>query len=422
MFGATAVAVVIAAAVVAVSAIDSCEFAFVESMPEGLEFPPDSPLHPKTHQVWLDLTLGAEKSIDIASFYWTLRDEDVPPGDNSSWMGEQVFSALMNTGLKKEMKIRIAQNKPSRINPAKDTELFVKAGAAEVRTLDFDKILGAGVLHTKFWIVDDMHVYIGSANMDYRALSQVKELGAVIHNCPTLAADLKKVFEVYWTLGENNRLPDSWPSSLETHFNAKTPLPVNLNSSAAQVYISSSPPAFSPAGRADDLESIVAAIDAANEFVYVAVMDFIPQMLYSGPQKGKLWLPLESALRRAAIERGVEVRLMISEWQSTRESVRAFAASLGELGHAFKIQTRKFVVPKLPPNRVVPFSRVNHNKYLVTDQQAFIGTSNWSGDYFVNTAGVGLHVFHRQIILQLKAIFLRDWESQYTHRIYENRR
>lgn len=88
-------------------------------------------------------------------------------------MGEQVFSALLNTGLGGEVKIRIAQNKPSRINPAKDTEDFVEAGAAEVRTLDFDKIMGAGVLHTKFWIVDDLHVYIGSANMDYRALSQV---------------------------------------------------------------------------------------------------------------------------------------------------------------------------------------------------------------------------------------------------------
>ena len=96
-----------------------------------------------------------------------------PAGDKSSRMGEEVYAALLNTGVKGDVKIRIAQNKPSRINPAKDTADFVKAGAAEVRTLDFDKIMGAGVLHTKFWIVDDAHVYIGSANMDYRALSQV---------------------------------------------------------------------------------------------------------------------------------------------------------------------------------------------------------------------------------------------------------
>lgn len=30
-----------------------------------------------------------------------------------------------------------------------------------------------GVLHTKFWVVDQTHFYIGSANMDWRSLTQV---------------------------------------------------------------------------------------------------------------------------------------------------------------------------------------------------------------------------------------------------------
>lgn len=33
--------------------------------------------------------------------------------------------------------------------------------------------LTSGVLHTKFWVVDKKHVYIGSANMDWRSLTQV---------------------------------------------------------------------------------------------------------------------------------------------------------------------------------------------------------------------------------------------------------
>lgn len=33
--------------------------------------------------------------------------------------------------------------------------------------------LTTGVLHTKFWIVDKKHIYIGSANMDWRSLTQV---------------------------------------------------------------------------------------------------------------------------------------------------------------------------------------------------------------------------------------------------------
>lgn len=38
----------------------------------------------------------------------------------------------------------------------------------------------------------------------------------------------------------------------------------------------------------------------------------------------------------------------------------------------------------------IPFGRVNHNKYMVTDRTAYIGTSNWAGDYFIDTAGIGL--------------------------------
>ena len=47
------------------------------------------------------------------------------------------------------------------------------AGLAEVRTLDMTSLLGAGVLHTKFWIVDEQHFYVGSANMDWRSFTQV---------------------------------------------------------------------------------------------------------------------------------------------------------------------------------------------------------------------------------------------------------
>ena len=36
----------------------------------------------------------------------------------------------------------------------------------------------------------------------------------------------------------------------------------------------------------------------------------------------------------------------------------------------------------------MPYTRVNHSKFMVTDGQAFVTTSNWEGDYFISTAGV----------------------------------
>lgn len=35
----------------------------------------------------------------------------------------------------------------------------------------------------------------------------------------------------------------------------------------------------------------------------------------------------------------------------------------------------------------VPYTRVNHAKFLVSEGQGFITTSNWEGDYFLTTAG-----------------------------------
>lgn len=52
---------------------------------------------------------------------------------------------------------------------------------------------------------------------------------------------------------------------------------------------------------------------------------------------------------------------------------------------------------------------------------ASLGTSNWSGDYFLNTAGVGLVISQRapppvrkaELGNQLKEVFSRDWNSEF---------
>ena len=43
---------------------------------------------------------------------------------------------------------------------------------AQVRRVPMGRLTG-GVLHSKFWVVDGRHVYVGSANMDWRSLTQV---------------------------------------------------------------------------------------------------------------------------------------------------------------------------------------------------------------------------------------------------------
>lgn len=51
--------------------------------------------------------------------------------------------------------------------------LFIYIVGVQVRKVPFGRLTG-GVLHSKFWIVDRKHIFLGSANMDWRSLTQVK--------------------------------------------------------------------------------------------------------------------------------------------------------------------------------------------------------------------------------------------------------
>lgn len=93
---------------------------------------------------------------------------------------------------------------------------------------------------------------------------------------------------------------------------------------------------------------------------------------------------------------------------------------------------KRFVVPASPEQNEIPFARVNHNKYMVTDNTAYIGTSNWSGDYFINTAGIGFILedienkinetenikVAESLRKQLQEVFERDWYSVYAKNLF----
>ncbi len=68
---------------------------------------------------------------------------------------------------------------------------------------------------------------------------QVKELGVLGFDCPCLAADLMKIFEVYWFMGvPGAAIPSTWPQKFHTKFNGRRPMTVLLNETKSHVYIS----------------------------------------------------------------------------------------------------------------------------------------------------------------------------------------
>ena len=57
--------------------------------------------------------------------------------------------------------------------PTNDTDTLKKIAGIEVRTLDVHRLVGSGIIHTKLWVVDGEHIYLGSANMDWRSFTEV---------------------------------------------------------------------------------------------------------------------------------------------------------------------------------------------------------------------------------------------------------
>ncbi|EFA85148.1 phospholipase D3 [Heterostelium album PN500] len=362
-----------------------------------------------TYEAWMNLINNAQESIDLGLFYMTLTDGADYPSIYGGYMGMDFYKALINAA-QRGVTIRIVQNLPSASQPANDTTNLANMGVAQVRTINWPSLVGNGILHTKMIVVDKTNAYVGSANFDWRSLAQVKELGVVVENCKTLVEDTKIAFEQYWDAAIMTQLPSKWPSKDKAKFNATHPAQLQLNGEAVSMFLAVSPPQFVSKDRTGDIDALVAAINAANQSVCISVMDYAPSSFYNYPNT--FWPVIDDALRAAAYNRRVQVRVMVSHWNHTNTKIiPQFLHSLAQVNN---IQVRWFQVPDMPVQPQVPYSRVNHAKYMVTEQQSYVGTSNWSQDYFTNTGGLSYNIFNADFTSQLQSIFDRDWNSQYT--------
>lgn len=407
------------------SRTSQCQVLLIESMPQNLSYSTDSPRHASTYFAWNLLLSQANQSISIASFYWSLLAE-TKFNETGAEEGRHIYEQLLEKS--KNVNLTIAQSGPVR----NDTELQqLEAAGAKIYWVNVAKILGRGILHTKLWTVDNKHSYLGSANMDWRSITQVKELGVLFLNCPEFVEDLNKIHTAYCLAA--NEVPTTWPSEVTTRYNHSNPMRVPVNGFPSLVYFTASPVEFNPPGRSYDLEAILKTIQNAKKYIYISVMDYSPEVInYEINSRGEFWPTIDNALREAAITRGVEVRLLISRWRYTFPSMINYLMSLRQLNgvHGARIRVRFFVVPSFTDQqRTIPHARVNHNKYMVTDKTAYIGTSNWSGDYFLYTGGAAFvieedkstqtspeeHLIEGQSIHdQLVDIFHRDWNSEYS--------
>ncbi|GAA6213738.1 phospholipase D4 [Lates japonicus] len=402
------------------SSTNQCSMALVESIPIQMKYKANVTLGIPLEQVWKDLITMATDQVDVVSFYWTLTGEDIKVNSSTDVPGRNILKELGELP-SRNISVRVVTSVPSVRANSTDLKILKQKGV-HVREVNFGR-LTQGVLHSKFWIVDRKHVFIGSANMDWRALTQVKELGVVIYNCSSVAKDLHKIFQSYWVMGQSNSsLPQPWPAKFETDINLDHPLLVEAENVSSSIYLSASPPSFCPPSRTQDLEAILSIISEAQHYVDVSVMEYFPTTRFERPLK--YWPFIDDAIRMAAFERKIKFRMLISCGRDSDPAMLPFLQSLASMDNPhddITIQVKLYIVP-VGNQSDIPYSRVNHNKYMVTDKVAYIGTSNWSGDYFITTAGVGLVISQhapqpewktKALQSQLRAVFDRDWYSEY---------
>lgn len=333
--------------------------------------------------IWAEMFSSAAKSLDMAFFYAASKEGEAL---------DPVLSALEEAG-KRGVRIRVLLEKKFEAVSAKGIARFKAIPGLELRLLDFSAIKPDGIIHAKYFIVDDASAYVGSQNFDWRSLTHIHELGLRILD-PAVVSEISAVFRQDWTAYE--RLA----AGREVYRTQKSPRPYPKDRRA---YLVASPYAFNPRRVAGSERELLRLIGTAKENIRIQLLDYSP--LY---RDGAYYPPIDVALRTAAA-RGVQIKLLVSHWNTSDKHID----HLKSLHLVPNIEVRVATVPPSSEGPI-PFSRVIHSKYMTIDGKTlWIGTSNWQGGYLDRSRNLEV-VIHREDLAQKgEEVHRGVWDSPY---------
>ncbi|AKT42660.1 phospholipase D [Chondromyces crocatus] len=337
---------------------------------------------------------GATTTLDIAQFYIS----DAPGSRLGPILGDVEAAAARGV----QVRILVDEIFYRRYPDAAD-HLATRPGVT-VRRFDGQKNMG-GVLHAKYMLVDGRETYLGSQNFDWRALEHIYELGLRVR-LPSVTATFEQVFALDWALAGGDAT-----AALQAGAGAETTpagvIEMKQEGERLRLLPVASPRGFLPGEVSWDLPRMRAMLDASRTSVELQLLSYRAAM-----RDGSPFPDLDESLRRAA-ERGVRVRLLVADWSKREDTSRALKALADVPG----IEVKFISIPRWSGG-FIPFARVAHAKYLVVDgREAWVGTSNWEGDYFTKSRNVGLILEGGVIPRQLGGIFRQLWDGPYVERV-----
>ncbi len=360
----------------------------VETAP--IETSLDNPDLREAHEVWVEMIDGAQNALAFEQFYVSSE-----PGSRL----EPVIAAVERAAAR-GVAIRFLVDKRFEKTYAETIARLDAFDGVTTRVLDTRTLMG-GVQHSKYFVVDDNEIFVGSQNFDWRALEHIQELGVRVTS-PQLAHEFLAIFEIDWAAAKpkEGEAPIAVMKREATTWTDLT-LPIAGDSVVVR-------PAFSPKGHLRDesmwdLPQMVAMIDSAKTSVRAQMLT------YKAKNRDEYWAVLDSALISAAA-RGVRVELLVSHWCERKGTIE----SLKELQEVPNIEVRILTPPEWSGG-FIPYARVIHSKYMVVDgARSWVGTSNWERGYFYDSRNMGLVIEGAAIGGRLGRYFENGWTSEYT--------
>ena len=370
-----------------VSAQPSLEL--VESVPLETAAALDDPEIRSTQEVWLEMIDGAKESLDLEFFYLRYQPKTSL---------EPIVQAVERAKTR-GVRIRVLLDSKFLITYPELCTRWSQQGI-EARKIKFE----SGVQHTKLMLVDSDQVFLGSQNFDWTALSHIRELGFHARD-RQLAECYHQAFEHDWSWAAGEHTP-----AKACPVNPRNPVRLSSYGQETTVF-----PVFSPDlpawnhGVAEEGQ-LIKLLQEATQQIDLQVMSYSP-IVVSYPGDGELpkrYETLDMELRAAAA-RGVQVRLLVSDW-GVKPPHRSALQALATVPHV------EIKVSHIPPwsQGDIPFSRVGHSKYLIVDEErGWLGTSNWEYSYFHASRDMGLIYQGRALAQKMHSFFERDWEGPY---------
>jgi len=368
---------------------DRAHLTLVESVP--VEAGLDSADLPSTDEAWLELIAGAERQLDVCQFYAS----DEPP----SRLGPVL--AALEAAAERGVRVRLLLSEAFHATYPEIAARVETWPGASVAWLDLEPVTG-GIHHAKYLVADGRDTYIGSANLDWRALEHIVELGVRIED-PGFGGELAALFDHDWHVA-TAPLGVEAPSAPARRIHALA-MAAAQGGGEADVRLVTSPPGLGSGPGEDDLPHLVALIDGAREELRATTLT-----LRLVGRDGRPFEALRDALLRAAA-RGVRVRLLVSDWNTRPWLV----GGVQDLARTEGLEVAFLAVPEHSGGHI-PFARTLHAKTFIADEdEAWIGSSNLEEGYFTRSRNVGVLMSGSTTGARLARWFDALWSSP--HRV-----